>query len=86
MQHHPNNNHIERLDGTVRDREKTMRGLKVDETPIVDGHRLYYNYIRPHEVLNGKIPSEEAGVIIEGNNKWLTLIHKAVQYQKWKEQ
>ena len=47
LQHHPNNNHIERLDGTVRDREKTMRGLKVDETPIVDGHRLYAGTIAP---------------------------------------
>jgi hypothetical protein len=62
-----------------------MRGLKVDETPIVEGHRLYYNNIRPHEALNGKTPSEEAGVTIEGDNKWLTLIHKAVQYQKAKD-
>jgi len=81
LQHHPNNNHIERLHGSIREREKTMRGLKVDETPIVEGHRLYYNFIRPHEALNGKTPSEEAGVTIDGN-KWLTLIHKAVQYQK----
>jgi len=30
-----NNNLIERLHGTRRDREKVMRGLKTEETPIV---------------------------------------------------
>jgi len=63
----------------MRDREKTMRGLKVEDTPIIDGHRLYYNFVRPHEALDGKTPSEEAGIMIEGDNKWLTLMRKAVK-------
>jgi transposase-like protein len=82
LQHHPNNNHVERLHGSIREREKVMRGLKIDETPIVEGHRLYYNFIRPHEALEGRTPSEEAGITIDGKDKWLTLIHKSVQYQK----
>jgi len=85
LQHHPNNNHVERLHGTMRSREKTMRGLKIEDTPIIEGHRLYYNYVRPHEALDGKTPSEEAGITIEGDNKWLTLMKKSVQYQKTKE-
>ncbi len=85
LQHHPNNNHVERLYGSIRQREKVMRGLKVEDTPIVEGHRLYYNFIKPHESLNGKTPSEEAGINIEGDNKWLTLIKKSVQYQKTKK-
>jgi transposase-like protein len=84
LEHHPNNNHIERLHGTIRQREKVMRGMKIDETPLVEGHRLYYNFIKPHEALNGKTPSEEAGIIVEGKDKWLTLMHKAIQYQKAK--
>ena len=80
-----NNNRVERLHNTVREREKVMRGLKVDETPIIEGHRLFYNYIKPHEGLNGLTPSEKAGITVEGDNKWLTLMHKAVQYQKSKE-
>jgi len=32
--------------------------------------------------LNGKTPSEEAGIFIEGDNKWLNLMINAVQYQK----
>ena len=59
-----------------------MRGLKVDTTPIIEGHRLYYNFIKPHEALDGKTPSEEAGIIIEGDNKWLTLMRNAMQYKK----
>jgi hypothetical protein len=63
-----------------------MRDLKMDTTPIVEGHRLYYNFIKPHEALNGKTPSEEAGITIEGKDKWLTLIRKSVQYQKANQQ
>jgi transposase-like protein len=85
LQHHPNNNHVERLHGSIRQREKVMRGLKVDDTPIIEGHRLYYNFIKPHEALEGRTPSEEAGITIEGKDKWLTLMHKAVQYQKAKK-
>ena len=59
-----------------------MRDLKIEDTPIVDGHRLYYNFIKPHETLGGKTPSEEAGLTIEGNNTWLTLMKKSIQYQK----
>jgi putative transposase len=82
LQHHPNNNHVERLHGSIRDREKTMRGLKIENTPIIEGHRLYYNFIKPHGALDGKTPSEEAGITIEGKNKWLTLMKGAIQYQK----
>lgn len=84
LQHHPNNNHVERLHGTIREREKTMRGLKMEDTPIVEGHRLFYNFIKPHMALDGKTPSEEAGISIEGDNKWLTLMQNAIQYKKSK--
>jgi len=74
--------HVERLHGSIRDREKTLRGLKVENTPIIEGYRLYYNFIKPHEALDGKTPSEVAGITVEGSNKWLTLIRKSIQYQK----
>jgi hypothetical protein len=44
------------MNGEIRDREKTMRGLKINETPILTGHQLFHNYIRPHEGLDGKSP------------------------------
>ncbi len=72
-----NNNKMERLNGEIRDREKTMRGLKTNETPILTGYQIFHNYIRPHEGLEGKTPSEACGIKIEGNNKWMTLIQNA---------
>ena len=58
-----NNNLSERLQGTIRDRDKTLRGLKARETgqAYVDGLALHYNYFRPHESLKGKRPAEAAG-------------------------
>jgi putative transposase len=84
IQHHPNNNHVERLHGTIRQREKVMRGVKIESTPIIEGHRLYYNFIKPHEALNGRTPSEEAGITIEGKDKWLTLMRTAINQHKIK--
>jgi transposase-like protein len=72
-----NNNKMERLNGEIRDREKTMRGLKTKDTAILKGYQLYHNYIRPHESLNGKTPAEACGISVEGKNKWFTLIQNA---------
>jgi len=72
-----NNNKMERLNGEIRDREKTMRGLKKDDTPILKGYPIFHNYIRPHQGLNGKTPAKACGIIIEGKNKWMTLIQNA---------
>jgi len=72
-----NNNKMERLNGEIRDREKTMRGLKKIDTPILEGYQLFHNYIRPHEGLDGKTPSEACGIKLEGKNKWMTLIQNA---------
>jgi putative transposase len=68
---------MERLNGEIRDREKVMRGLKNPETPIIPGHQIYHNYIRPHEALNGKTPAEACGISVQGENKWKTLIQNA---------
>lgn len=75
-----NNNLIERLHGAIRERNKVQRGLKKEETPIIDGARIYYNYIRPNQGLDGKTPAEVAGIDLElGDNKWLDLIKKALK-------
>ena len=71
------NNKMERMNGEVRDREKTMRGLKTVNSPIIKGMQLYHNYIRPHEGLNGDTPADRVGIKIEGDDKWLTIIQNA---------
>jgi hypothetical protein len=54
-----------------------MRGLKKSDTPILVGYQLFHNYIRPHEALEGKTPAELAGIKVEGENKWITLIQNS---------
>jgi hypothetical protein len=71
------NNKMERMNGEIRDREKTMRGLKTKETAILTGYQLFHNYIRPHQSLEGKTPAEACGIKVEGDNKWKTLIQNA---------
>ena len=72
-----NNNQMERLNGEFRDREKVVRGIKKVDSVIIDGYQLYHNYVRPHMALKGKTPADKCGIIIEGNNKWKTLIQNS---------
>ena len=71
------NNKMERMNGEVRDREKTMRDLKNMDTPILKRAQIYHNYVRPHEGLHGKTPADAAGIEVQGVNKWLTIIQNA---------
>lgn len=72
-----NNNLMERLNNTMRDREKTWRGLESLKSPIFDGFQIYYNYVRTHGALKGKTPAEAAGIDIQGDNKWKTMINNS---------
>ena len=58
-----NNNLSERMQGTLRDRDKTLRGLKTRDSgqTYIDGLAVHYNYFRPHGALDGKKPAEKAG-------------------------
>lgn len=71
------NNKMERMNGEIRDREKVMRGLKNEDTAILTGMQVFHNFIHPHMALEGKTPAEAAGIKVEGENKWKTLIQNA---------
>ena len=71
------NNKMERMNGEIRDRERVMRTLEKTDTPILTGYQIFHNYVRPHEGLEGKPPAEAAEIMVEGGNKWLTLIQNA---------
>jgi putative transposase len=75
------NSVVERLNGTMRDREKVMRGMQTKETAqkIIEAMKIHYNYIREHSAL-GKTPAESCGIKIEGENKMLTLIQNGIRY------
>jgi hypothetical protein len=76
------NNVLERMHGSIREREKVMRGIKVDDTPLLPMNQIYYNFIRGHQALGGRTPAEIAGVGIHGENKWEELLKRSVNHEK----
>lgn len=67
-----NNNLSERLQGTLRDRDKTLRGLQARDSgqSYIDGLVLHYNYFRSHGGLDGKRPADAAGADVPFDN-WM---------------
>ena len=65
-----NNNLSERLQGTFRDRDKTLRAMKKRDTgqTYIDGLVINYNYFRPHQALDGKTPAQKSGADIPFEN------------------
>ena len=76
------NQMVERVNGTIRDREKTFRGMDNDKSAQVmaDGIRVNYNFIRRHMGLDGLTPAQAAELDLGlGKIRWQGLIRKAVQ-------
>ena len=74
-----NNNLVERLNGTVRERDKVMRGMKKQETATVlmEGLKNYYNFLRPHMGIENETPAKRANIDLElGRNRWHSIIRK----------
>jgi transposase-like protein len=73
----PNNNILERLNGTFRERTKVVRSFDsgVGAMEFAAGMQTYYNYIRPHQGIGGLTPAEMAGIQIDlTGNRWMTMI------------
>ena len=72
---------IERMNGTIRQREKVTRNYWRVATAkqLMRTFEIYYNFVRGHMALNGKTPAEMAGLELGLNgNKWKELIRKSV--------
>jgi hypothetical protein len=67
------------MHGSIREREKVMRGLKSMETPFIKGNQIYLNFVRPHQALGGRTPAEAAGVGISGENKWMEMLKQSIK-------
>lgn len=79
-----NNNMVERLHNTIRERNKTMRGMQNRQTTtdFNEGFKAYYNHVRINSAI-GKTPAQAAGINLElGHNRWQGLIHKSVEHNK----
>jgi putative transposase len=78
----PNNNIIERMQGTIKERTKIMRDLKNLHTAqlLLDGFLVNYNFFRPHETLK-TTPAKKAQISFPYEN-WLGLIRDVPKYDK----
>ncbi len=73
---------VERLHNTIRQRTQNFRGFhgSVDSAySLMKGIEIFYNFVKPHEALKGKTPSELAipSLQFETPNRWLELIQIA---------
>jgi len=78
----PNNNILERLNGTFRERTKILRSFDSGESAadFATGMQTYYNYIRPHQGIGGMVPAQLANIPINlTGNRWETMIGLAVR-------
>jgi transposase-like protein len=72
-----NNNPIERYNGDIKDRIKTMRDFGSHEgaESFLNMKRIIHNFVNPHQGLKGSTPAEAADIDLKlGRRKLLRLI------------
>ena len=73
-----NNNAIERYNGKIKDRTKTMRGEFYSfegGEDFMNLNQIIHNFVNPHQQISGKTPAEAAEIKLPLNrNKLLNLI------------
>lgn len=79
---HANNNRIERMNGTQRERIKVQRGWKSMETKTPEGMKIHYNFVRPHMALQDRTPAQKIGITKE-KVKWMDLLELAMKGEKF---
>jgi putative transposase len=74
------NNRMERAIGTIKQRTKTMSRFSSEDgaSNFAQGFSVYYNFIKPHRTLKGKVPAQVAG-LSSGKSSWLELIEEAAK-------
>ncbi|MDE2687810.1 MAG: IS6 family transposase [Chloroflexota bacterium] len=80
-----NNNQSERLQGTFRQRTKTLRGLDTQASGqlYLDGWTLDYNLFRKHEALKNRTPAQAARVDAP-YSEWEDVVEHAAPYKRAK--
>jgi transposase-like protein len=81
-----NQNAVERLHGTLKDRLKPARGLKGEEKvrALLEGWVVHYNFVRKHQTLKGKTPAQASG--IDMKNDWNMLVKEATKHDAMNEE
>jgi putative transposase len=73
-----NQNAVERLHGTLKDRLRSTRGLKEEDTvrTLLEGWVVHYNYVRKHQTLK-MTPAQASGLNVK--NDWYSLVKDATK-------
>jgi len=76
----PNTSFVERFNGTIKNRTKTMRCFEefYPCQTTLTAFQIYYNFLRPHMALNGKTPAQAAGIEVEFPQRWISLIRTSL--------
>jgi len=80
-----NQNVVERLHSTLKDRIKPTRGLKDEKTvrTLLEGWVVHYNYVRKHQTLK-MTPAQASGLNVK--NDWYDLVKSATKDEASKEE
>jgi transposase-like protein len=80
-----NQNTVERLHGTLKDRLKPTRGLKGEETvrTLLEGWVVHYNYVRKHQTIK-MTPAQASGLNVK--NDWHDLVKDATKNEALKRE
>ncbi len=80
-----NNNPIERYNGTLKDRLKTLRGgfgSFERAEHFLNMKHITYNFVNPHMQLKGRTPAEETNIDLKlGRQKLLNLIKQQAKHK-----
>jgi putative transposase len=79
-----NQNRIERVHSTLKDRLKPTRGLKGEETvrTLLEGWIVHYNFVRKHQTLK-MTPAQASGLNVK--NDWHNLVKDATKEEATKK-
>jgi transposase-like protein len=80
-----NQNAVERLHGTLKDRLRPTRGLKGEETvrTLLEGWVTHYNYVRKHQTIK-MTPAQASGLNVK--NDWYGLVKDATKSEALKKE
>jgi transposase-like protein len=80
-----NQNTVERLHSTLKDRIKPTRGLKGEETvrTLLEGWVIHYNYVRKHQSIK-MTPAQASGLNVKAD--WHDLVKDATKNEATKEE
>jgi transposase-like protein len=80
-----NQNAVERLHSTLKDRIKPTRGLKGEKTvrTLLEGWVVHYNYVRKHQTIK-MTPAQASGLNVK--NDWYSLVKDATKSRARREE